>query len=145
MILAYADASVDTPLVSVGYILYRVDNGTEELLETGTRVLHVNSHDRGIEWCSTRGEYFGAIVATRACLDYTAEPFVLHLDNKAVVRKIKQRTWNGEPYFPHCLFSFLGRFDDYHVRLVHRDNNQRAHEQARLGLKIGRDIQDGVV
>jgi hypothetical protein len=145
MILAYADASVDTPIVSVGYILYRVDSGTEELLETGTRVLNADSHDRDIEWCSTRAEYFGAIVATRACLDYTSEPFVLHLDAEHVVRDIKQRTWNGEPYFPHCLFSFLERFDDYHVRVVHRENNKRAHEQARVGLKVGRDIQRGVL
>jgi len=145
MILAYADASVDTPIVSVGYILYRVENAEEELLETGTRVLNANSHDRDIDWDSNKAEYFGAIVATRASLDYTSEPFILHLDHNAIVQKIKQRTWHQEPYFPHCLFSFLHRFDDYHVHAVHRESNERAHEQARLGLKIGRDIQRGVL
>jgi len=145
MILGFADASVDDPIISVGYILYRADGGNEELIETGTRVLNAESHDREIEWDSNRAEYFGAIIATRAALDYTDEPFVLHLDHEEVAKRIKQRTWHMEPYFPHCLFSFLGRFEDYHVRCIHRDNNQRAHEQARLGLKIGRDIQEGVL
>jgi len=143
MILGFADTSVDYPIVSVGYILYRSDNGEEELIETGTRVLNADSHHRDVTWDSNRGEYFGAIVCTRAALDYSDEPFILHLDHQTVVSHIKQRTWTLEPYFPHCLFSFLGRFEDYHVRCIHRDNNQRAHEQARVGLKIARDIEEG--
>lgn len=145
MIHAYADTSVDTPIVSVGYVLYRSSNGEEELLDTGTRVINADADDRRIDWDSMCGEYYAAIVATRASLAYTNEPFILNLDCTDVVRKIKERTWGKEAYFPHALYSFLGRFDEYHVRRVHRENNEVAHEQARVGLKIGREIQQGVL
>jgi ribonuclease HI len=131
--------------MSVGYILYRSRSGEETLLDTGTRVLNTDEDDRRIHWTSGRGEYFGAIVAARAALDYTSEPIIVHLDNTGVVKAIKQRTWNHESYFPHALFSFLERFKDYHVRVVHREQNEKAHEQARVGLRVGREILEGTL
>lgn len=145
MILAYADCSVDYPIVSVGYVLLRSRHGSEDLLETGTRVFDAEQDDRPIQWTSGRAEYMGAIVATRAALDYTDEPIVVHLDNAGVVEAIKNESWHHEPYFPHCLRSFLHRFRDYHVRMVHRDQNQKAHRQANVGLQIGREMAEGTV
>lgn len=145
MIHAFADASLDHPIVSVGYVLYRSRGTDEELLDTGTRVLNTESDDRPIRWTSGRGEYWAAIIAARAALDYTSEPIILHLDNAGVVKAIKQRTWNHERYFPHALYSFLARFEDYYVRIVHRDQNEKAHRQANVGLQIGREIMEGTL
>lgn len=136
---------MDDPILSIGYVLYRSDGVEETLLDTGTRVLNTDEHDRRIEWCSQRGEYYAGIVAARAALDYSNEPFVLHLDAETVVEDIKNNHDRFEPYFRHALFSFLPRFREYYVRNVHRSNNESAHEQARVGLKIGRDIQQGVL
>lgn len=145
MILVYADCSHDDPILSVGYVVYRANQGDETLLDTGTRVLNTQSHERDVTWCNSRGEYFAAIVGVRAALDYTNEPLVLHLDNDGVVEAIKTGENPFESYFQHALQSFLPRFDDYHVRSVHRETNEAAHRQARVGLQIGRDIQRGVV
>lgn len=131
--------------MSVGYVLYRSRNGEETLLDTGTRVFNIEEDERHIKWSTGRGEYYAAIVATRAALDYTSEPYILHLDNLGVVKSIKQRTWNHEPYFPHALYSFLPRFRDYYVRIVHRQQNEKAHRQANVGLQIGREIQRGAI
>ncbi len=145
MIHAFADVSMDKPVMSVGYVLYRSRQNEETLLDTGTRVVNTEEDNRDIKWNSHRGEYFGAIVAARAALDYTNEPIIIHLDNSHVVKAIKQRTWGFERYFPHALYSFLGRFEDYHVRIVHREQNEKAHEQARVGLRIGREIAEGTL
>lgn len=145
MIHAYSDCSIDYPIVSVGYVLYRSEENEETLLDTGTRVFNAEESRRHINWSSGRAEYYSAIVATRAALDRTNEPIILHLDNGGVVKSIKQRTWNHEPYFPHALYSFLGRFEDYYVRIVHRDQNKKAHRQANVGLQIGREIADGTL
>jgi len=145
VILAYADCSLDHPIVSVGYVLCRAENGDESLIETGTRVLNANQDDRAVNWTSGRAEYYGAIIATRAALDYTDEQLILHLDNEGIVKAIKQGSWYHEDYFPHALFSFVCRFEDYHVRLVHRMRNEKAHEQARVGLRVGRELHEGTL
>jgi hypothetical protein len=145
VIHAFSDCSLDLPVVSVGYILYRSTNGDEELLETGTRVLNADADDRQIEWSSGRAEYFSAIVAARAALDYTDEPIIFHLDNAGVVKAIKRDTWHHEGYFPHCFRSFAHRFEDWYVRVVHRDQNEKAHRQARVGLRVGREIREGTL
>lgn len=137
---------MDDPILSVGYVLYRSRAGEREFLDSGCRVLNTDANERRISWDSSRGEYYSAIVAVRAALDYTNEPLLLHLDNEGVVQAIQQKHLDGfEPYFRHALYSFLPRFEDYVVQLVHRDNNQAAHEQARVGLRVGRDIQEGVL
>jgi len=141
MIHAYADTSVDDPIASVGFVLLRSERGDEELLETGTRVLNMESAEVPVRSSHT-GEYYAAIVAARAALSYTAEPIIVHLDCQDVAAAMKHRTWDHEPYFPHALFSFLERFEDYYIHQVHRENNKHAHEQARVGLKIGRDMYE---
>jgi len=92
-----------------------------------------------------KAEYYAAIIATRAALDYDNSTLLLNCDSKETVRKIKQDEWNKEAYFPHTLFSFLNRYNDWHLSNVDRSNNEAAHQQARNGLRIGRDLQNGVL
>jgi len=145
MIQAYADCSVDDPIYAVGYVIYRTQENEEQLLDTGTRVFNCERDTRDINWSVEKAEYYGAIIATRAALDYTHEPLQLHLDNADVVKNIKEEYDGWEDYFHHCLYSFLPRFEDYWVRLVHRKNNEAAHRQANTGLQIGREIQEGTL
>lgn len=136
------DVSMDHPIVAAGYVIYRTKRSERELIETGTRVVNAEADERRIEWDSMRGEYFGAIIGVRAALEYTHDVIMLNTDCESLVTHINERTWPKEPYFPHALFSFLPRFEDYHVRYVHRSNNEEAHEQARVGLEIGRKIHE---
>jgi len=148
VIVAYSDASVDQQngIVSVGYVLFRSHRGSEEFLDTGCRVINTDQYtERQIEWKTMKAEFYGAIIATRVALEYGSSALMLNLDDNHLVNKIKKQQWHGESYFPHALFSFINRFDDYHISVVHRDNNEAAHEQARTGLKIGRDLQEGVL
>jgi ribonuclease HI len=148
VIVAYSDASIDTKtdILSVGYVLYESECTHETFIDTGCRVINLSQYDeRDIEWTTQKAECYGGIIATRAALDYGSSAFILNMDANEVVRQLKQRTWHGESYFPHALFSFINRFDDYHISAVHRDSNEAAHEQARTGLKIGRDLQEGVL
>lgn len=145
MIHAYADASMDSPICAVGYVLFRSDGTEQQFLDAGTRLFNKQEDDRRIDWGSNRLEYYAAIIAVRAALEYTNEPIILSLDHQDVVGHIRDGTDPFEPYFRHALMSFLPRFEDYFVQVVHRDHNEIAHEQARIGLKIGRDIQQGVV
>jgi ribonuclease HI len=144
VILAYADASVDHPLYSTGYVLYETDGPTEQLLDTGVRTWHAGRDDRSVSWTTHKAEYMAGIYATRAALDHSHEPLILSLDNADVVEHIKNRTDKWEEYFPHALYSFLPRFQDYTVRMVHRDNNEAAHRQANMGLQAIRDLESGV-
>lgn len=145
MIFAYGDVSMDDPILSVGYVVNRVERGQETLLDTGTRVLDMDEHPRDIDWNSTKGEAYAGIIAARGALDYTDDPLVLHLDNEYTVRTLVEDAWPYEAYFPHALYSFLERFENYQIRLIHRINNEAAHEQARIGLKVARDIREGAV
>ena len=145
MIVGYCDASIDLPIVSVGYVLYRSGKGDQDFLTAGTRLLNADEHDRDIEWSIQRAEYYAAIIATRAALDYGSETFLLHMDCDDVVTDIRKDTWRNEAYFEHSFRSFIHRFDNWHITLVNRDNNQAAHEQARVGLKVGRDLHQGTV
>ena len=145
MIVAYCDCSVDLPLVSVGYVLFRSSNGDEEFLDSGVRLLNADQCPRQINWTTMKAEYYAAIIATRAALDYDNSTLLLNCDSKETVRKIKQDEWNKEAYFPHTLFSFLNRYNDWHLSNVDRSNNEAAHQQARNGLRIGRDLQNGVL
>ena len=145
MIVGYCDASIDLPIVSVGYVLYRSGKGDQDFLTAGTRLLNADEHDREIEWSIQRAEYYAAIIATRAALDYGSETFLLHMDCDDVVTDIRKDTWRNEAYFEHSFRSFIHRFDNWHITLVNRDNNQAAHEQARVGLKVGRDLHQGTV
>ena len=145
MIVGYCDASIDLPIVSVGYVLYRSGKGDQDFLTAGTRLLNADQHDREIEWSIQRAEYYAAIIATRAALDYGSETFLLHMDCDDVVTDIRKDTWRNEAYFEHSFRSFIHRFDNWHITLVNRDNNEQAHEQARVGLKVGRDLHQGTV
>jgi len=145
MILAYADASVDDPLYAVGYVLYRTDGPQDELLDTGCRVWNATVDSREIDWCIQTAEYYAGIIATRAALEYTHHPIVLCLDNREVVESMKQQDGRWDEYFSHALLSFLPRFDDYTIRVVHRTHNETAHRQASTGLQIAREIHEEVV
>jgi len=148
MIHAYSDVSMDDQrnIMSVGYILFESSGATREKVDSGAKVIHTDNGHRDIEWNTHKGEYFSAIIAARAAQEYvedeSSEMIVFHLDNRGTVKHIRSRQWKWESYFPHALFSFIERFDDYDVEMVHRDNNHRAHECAHLGLRIGRDLLD---
>jgi|AKVG01.1.fsa_nt_gi hypothetical protein len=147
MIHAHGDVSMDDDkdLLSVGYVIYRSRYGEGEFLDTGTRIINIAADSRPFDWGSARGEFYAAIVATRAALDYTNEPIILRLDNKSVVEAIKEGHDGFETYFHHALRSFLHRFEDWYVQLVHRRNNQAAHEQANVGLQMAREIKSGTL
>lgn len=147
MIHLYSDVSMDDEknIMSVGYVIFESGSGLREKIDSGAKVIHTDEGDRcDIEWTTHKGEYFSAIIGVRAVQEHvedeSEEMVVLHLDNRGTVKNIRSRQWKWESYFPHALFSFLERFDDYDVEMVHRDNNYRAHEQAHLGLRIGRDL-----
>jgi len=148
MIHLYSDVSMDDDrnIMSVGYIIFESTGATRQKVDSGAKVIHTDVNERDIEWTTHKGEYFSAIIGVRAAQEYVddedSEMIVLHLDNRGTVKNIRAREWKWEDYFPHALFSFLERWDDYDVEMVHRDNNHRAHEQAHLGLRIGRDLLD---
>jgi len=143
MIIAYADASVDLPIISVGYVIYRSQHGTKEFLDAGTRLINANEHQRNIRWTIQRAEYWSAIIATRAAIDYGDGSLVMHMDNDQVVEDIQTGSWENEAYFEHCFRSFANRFDNWHITLIDRKNNP-SHDQARVGLKIGRNLRESV-
>ena len=143
MIVGYADASVKEPIVSVGYVLVDSAYSDQSLLETGTRIINTETCDRVVEWTSHKAEYWAAIIATRAALDYNETTLLLHLDSQQVVEWIREEGWKWEQYFPHTFRSFANRFDDWHISVVHRENNEVAHKQARVGLKVGQEINEG--
>lgn len=142
MILSYADVSVDRPILAVGYVLYRARRGDRELLDTGTRVVNMEVFERPLEG-THQGEYYANIIAVRRALDWTSDPIIVNCDSPDVVEVMRERDDCWGQYYSHALYSFLERFDDYDIQLVHRENNEVAHEQARIGLKIARDIQAG--
>jgi len=146
MIHAYSDVSMDNErnILSVGYVLFESSGAVREKIDSGTKVIHTENGDRDIEWTTHKGEYFSAIIAARAVQeqvkDESSVVVVFHLDNRGTVENIRSGDWQWETYFPHAFHSFVERFVDYDVEMVHRDNNYRAHEQAHLGLRIGRDL-----
>jgi hypothetical protein len=138
MLHLYCDVSMDIPICSVGYVLQRAHRGERELVETGVRALNTEAHPRDIDWDSMRGEYFAAIVGVRAALPYTDEPIMVASDCEDVVGWIRRGDDPFEEYFQHALHSFLERFPNYDVRHVYRDNNEEAHDLARVGLQACR-------
>jgi len=134
------DASYDPPICACGYVLTRSGSGSEELVETGSRVLNVDADTRGIEWCSSRAEYRALITGVRAALPFTDEPIICYQDNEAVTRAIRGNHDSFEKYFGHAFFSFIERFDDWHITDIDRERNETAHQQARTGLKVARDL-----
>jgi hypothetical protein len=150
MIEVYADCSYDNAddtadILAVGYFVYRVQGIERDLVTTGTRVFNTEHHEREIDWCSGRGEYYALIVATRAALGYTDEAIRLHTDCQTIIDVLGKDEYVFEPYFQHALFSFLGRFEEYVIEVIEREDNELAHEQARNALEIGRRVQKGVV
>jgi hypothetical protein len=141
MLEAYADCSYDNDLgvLAAGYIVYELDQNERTMVETGNRVLNTNADTRPIDWCSNRGEYWATIVTARAVLGYTDQPIMLYTDADSVYEAVVGDD-PYEDYFSHALKSFLHRFNNYYIRSIDRENNEIAHDQARLGLKIGRDI-----
>jgi len=148
MIHLYSDVSMDDDrsIMSVGYIIFESSGATREKVDSGAKVIHTDDGERDIDWTTHKGEYFSAIIGLRAVQEYvedeSEEMVVLHLDNRGTVKNIRSGNWKWESYFPHAFFSFVERFDDYDVEMVHRDNNYRAHEVAHLGLRVGRDLLD---
>jgi len=142
MIIAHADASVDLPIVSVGYVLYESTHGGQTFLDAGTRIVNANTCEKGVYWTSHKAEYWGAIIATRAALDHENQALLLQLDEETIVQRLNNGSWEWEQYFPHTFRSFANRFRSWHVSCIERDDNEAAHEQARVGLKIGRDLHN---
>ena len=146
MIVAYSDASMDDNVLSVGYVLFHAEYTDEDFLDTGCRVINLNEYEqRNIEWTSQKAECYAAIIAVRQALDYSNDVLLLNIDNDEVVRKLKEDDWHGEPYFTHAFFSFANRFSEYRISAIHRERNSAAHAQARNGLEIGRQLQEGVL
>jgi len=134
------DASYDSPIASCGFVLTRSGGGSEELVETGQRVLNTDACERGIDWCSSRAEYRALITGVRTALPYTDEPIICYQDNEAVTRAVRGEYDSFEPYFGHAFRSFIERFTDWHITDIDRERNEAAHKQARIGLKIARDL-----
>jgi len=144
----YSDASFDSPILGCGYVITRTRQGTESFVETGSKVINTDAVRDEIDWCSNRGEYRALITAIRAALSYTSESVLLYSDCDAVVEVIRRNdtdSWDIEPYFPHAFYSFANRFRDWHLTNIARERNEIAHEQARIGLKLGRDIHQEVL
>jgi len=142
MLHAAADASFDAPILSCGYVLTQSDGGEETFIDAGMRILNTEEVRPEIEWCPSRGEYRAVITAVRAALSYSDQPLLVYTDNVPVRDAILGDNDPFEEYFHHCLCSFLGRFPHWHVLDVDRERNVAAHEQARVGLKLGRRILD---
>lgn len=140
MIHVYTDASMGNSVLSCGYIITQTERGEESLIDAGYRIMNTDAVRTDIDWCSSRGEYRALITGARAALDYTNDVIMMYSDNDAVVEDVRGRKGRWEGYFRHALFSFLGRFRDWHITNVDRERNELAHEQARIGLKLGRDI-----
>lgn len=142
MLEAYSDASFDNKngIVAAGYVVHELSDNERTLVETGNRVLNANADSRDIDWCSNRAEYWATIVTLRAALEYSNQPVIVHTDCDTVADAIRDGHSVFEQYFDHAFKSFLHRYDDYYVRAIDRDENGIAHDQARLGLKIGREI-----
>ena len=143
MLHCYVDASYDPPVLGCGYIITETSRGDERLVNAGCKILHTEAVLPHVDWCSMRAEYRAVISGVRAALPHATNPLMLYSDNDHIVDAIRTREWFGEPYFDHALFSFLGRFEDWHVTNIDRERNDLAHEQARIGLKLGRDIVRG--
>jgi ribonuclease HI len=136
---------MDLPILSVGYVITRTRRGTETFLDAGCRIVNTEETRKHIDWCSARGEYRAVITGVRATLDRTNEPIIVYTDHKEVANAIRDQRQFREPYFRHAVLSFLERFRDWHVTCIDRDDNELAHEQARIGLKVGRDLRTGGV
>lgn len=134
------DASYDAPIASCGFVITRSGGGSEQLVETGQQVLNTDACERGIDWCATRSEYRALITGVRMALPYTDEPIICYSDNQPVIQAIRGKYDSFEPYFEHAFYSFINRFPDWHITDIDRERNEAAHEQARVGLKIGRDL-----
>lgn len=139
MLHIHTDASYDSPILSAGYVITRNEGPDETLVEAGYRVMNTDELRNGIDWCSSRAEYRAMITGVRAALDHTDEPVVVYTDNEPVKNAITGHD-PFEEYFSHALLSFLNRFTDWHVTSLDRRFNERAHEQARVGLKLARDL-----
>jgi ribonuclease HI len=140
----YADASLDEPVLSCGYVITRSRGREKDFVDAGCRILNIEETRADIDYCSSRGEYRALITAVRAALDHAEEPLILYSDCDCVVDNVRGDNDIFETYFPHALFSFVGRFTDWHITNISRERNELAHEQARIGLKLGRDIIDEV-
>lgn len=137
------DASFDEPICSCGWVLTRSAGGSEELVETGSRVLNTDGDRRDIDWCASRAEYRALITGVRAALDYTDEAVLCYTDNEPVKEAIRNEHEDPyESYFRHAFMSFVERFSDWHISSINRDRNEVAHDQARTGLKVGRELLD---
>jgi len=142
MLHAYADCSYDgtRDVLGVGYVTYELNNNEKEPIETGNRVLDTNADSRGINWCSSRGELWALIVTARAALPYSNQPIVFHTDSSNAVEELLD-SGRFEEYFTHAFYSFAGRYDNYYVQEISREQNEVADEQASLALTIGRNIK----
>jgi len=141
MLEVYTDCSYADDILSVGFVVYDTTGVGSELVTTGTRVQNTKYSDRDIDWDANRGEYYALIVGVRSVLDQTHEPLCVYTDSQAVESAIANDGYTYEPYFQHALYSFIERFDDYSLEVIDRSDNQAAHQQARVGLNIGREIK----
>jgi len=141
MLHVCSDASYNPPILSCGYVIARGAT-PRQLVDTGTRVFNVESTEDTIEWCANRAEYRALIFAVREALPYTDEHITCRLDSDTVVTVIEQRRDTFDSWFEDMLFRYLDRFHEYTFEVVPREHNELAHEQARMGLKMGQQVME---
>jgi len=143
-LVVYTDVSYDDEWMGIGYTIFKMnDNFERELLELGNRVIDHTKLDR--HYTSHKGEFRALISGVRAATDYGADTILCCVDDKELNRKVTENTHIADDgYFQHALRSFLGRFDDWRVTAVHRDDNELAHKQARVARDAGHYADGGI-
>lgn len=151
VLVAYADCSIDKPLISVGYVLYRhsrrvlFNDDSSSFLDAGSVVFDMRE-DPSIDeeqWDSEIAEYYAAVVATRQASMYDEQQLQVCLDNQTVVEYIQNRSLFRVSYLEEALYEALELFDSFKISYITREENDEAHARASYGLRIGRDLMDG--
>jgi len=129
-LVVYSDVSMKDEWMALGYVIYEVSDTFErELVELGGRAINHEKLDR--KYGSNRGEYRALISGVRAATEHSTDSILCCVDNHVVVDNIEREdTLSEDGYFHHALHSFLGRFEDYRVTEVDRDDNSIADQQA---------------
>lgn len=139
MIVAYADASLKDNLLGIGYVIERynpIEDEQRTLLEASHTLLNTDEIEGRVT--SMEAEYRACITAARRATDYGDECLMLNTDSVAVVNKVdNDETISENGYYRHALLSFVERFDNWELMWTSRDNNDLAHNEARMAMKIG--------
>lgn len=139
MHVVYTDASIKGDVLGVGYVIYDESGTGSELVEVAGRACNTDSLPH--EYDSMEGEYQAMISGVRALLDHDPRAVLVFNDNEHVVERAKRGERIAEDgYFHHALHSFLGRFDWWSITHCYRDNNEVAHDQARVAREAAERV-----